>query len=167
METLLVQVFLKATAQRNYHVWLRLVQIWHWNFIFTKISYSMTRRYLCNKYLVTTPDPGARLVFTHGFTWREMALHSQQRADKRRQCNNLWKHDEDQTSRPSSQAFFATRAAPSITLGFDVFVQLVIAAMTTLPCLSSAGCPWKSNFTTLSCCSFGTAKPCNIPRALY
>lgn len=45
------------------------------------------------------------------------------------------------TSNPSSQAFFATKAAPSITLGFEVFVQLVIAAITTSPCLSSAGVP--------------------------
>lgn len=63
------------------------------------------------------------------------------------------------TCRPSSQAFLATRPAPSMTLGFDVFVQLVIAAITTLPCLSSAGCPWNENFATLSCASFGTAKP--------
>ena len=64
------------------------------------------------------------------------------------------------TFKPSSWAFFATRPAPSITLGFDVFVQLVIAAITTLPCFSSAGCPWKSNFATLPCTSFGIANPC-------
>src|SRR5438093_5952163 len=56
------------------------------------------------KYSVTTFDPGARLVFTHG--WRFS---------------------------PRSTAFFARRPAPIITLGFDVFVQLVIAAMTTAP----------------------------------
>ena len=67
------------------------------------------------------------------------------------------------TSRPSSHAFFATRPAPSMTLGFEVFVQLVMAAITTLPCLISAGFPWKENFTTLSCCSLGTPKPCNNP----
>jgi hypothetical protein len=44
-----------------------------------------------------------------------------------------------------------------MTLGFDVFVELHIAARTTLPCLISAGLPWKSNFTTLPYCSFGTA----------
>lgn len=70
------------------------------------------------------------------------------------------------TCRPSSQAFFATRPAPSMTLGFDVLVQLVIAAITTLPCLSSAGCPWNENFATLSCVSLGTAKPCNRLRHL-
>src|SRR5437868_6059343 len=59
------------------------------------------------RYSVTTFEPGARLVFTHG--WRV---------------------------RPRSNAFFATSPAPIITLGFDVFVQLVIAAMTTAPCSS-------------------------------
>ena len=58
-------------------------------------------------YSVTTFEPGARLVFTHGLRVR-----------------------------PCSTAFFATRPAPIITLGFDVFVQLVIAAMTTDPCSS-------------------------------
>ncbi len=35
--------------------------------------------------------------------------------------------------RPFSDAFFARRPAASMTEGFEVFVQLVIAAMTTLP----------------------------------
>src|SRR3954453_15213431 len=60
------------------------------------------------KYSVTTFDPGARLVLTHGLRVR-----------------------------PRSNAFLATRPAPIMTLGFDVFVQLVIAAMTTAPCWSS------------------------------
>lgn len=64
-----------------------------------------------------------------------------------------------QTSRPNSQAFFATRAAPSITLGFEVFVQLVMAAMTTSPCFNCAGFPWNWKSTTLLCDSFGTANP--------
>ena len=64
----------------------------------------------CFRYSVTTFEPGARLVFTHG--WR---------------------------FRPFSTAFFATSPAPIITLGFDVLVQLVIAAMTTEPC-SMATC---------------------------
>src|SRR5207253_10664310 len=42
-------------------------------------------------------------------------------------------------SSPFSTAFFATRPAPIITLGLDVFVQLVMAAMTTEPC-SIAAC---------------------------
>jgi hypothetical protein len=50
-------------------------------------------------------EPGARLVFTHGFA-----------------------------RSPRSTAFFASSPAPTITCGFDVFVQLVIAAMTTEPC---------------------------------
>src|SRR5690606_27222260 len=47
---------------------------------------------------------GAKLVLTHGLTVR-----------------------------PFSTAFFAKRPAPSITLGFEVFVQLVMAAITTAP----------------------------------
>ena len=53
---------------------------------------------------MTTFDPGARLVFTHGCRFS-----------------------------PRSTAFFASSPAPIITLGFDVFVQLVIAAITTAP----------------------------------
>src|SRR6185295_6284786 len=56
------------------------------------------------RYSVTTFEPGARLVLTHG-----------------RRCS------------PRSTAFLATSPAPIITLGFDVFVQLVIAAITTEP----------------------------------
>src|SRR6202158_3002589 len=56
------------------------------------------------RYSVTTFEPGARLVFTHG--WR---------------------------ASPRSTAFFASRPAAIITLGFEVFVQLVIAAITTEP----------------------------------
>lgn len=68
---------------------------------------------------------------------------------------------QNQTSRPNSQAFFATKAAPSITLGFDVLVQLVIAAITTSPCFIFAGAPWNENSATLLCDSLGTANPCN------
>ena len=49
-------------------------------------------------------EPGASEVFTHGFT-----------------------------SSPRSTAFFASSPAPIITEGFEVFVQLVIAAITTRP----------------------------------
>src|SRR5699024_2427953 len=56
---------------------------------------------------VTTFDPGAREVFTHGLT-----------------------------SRPCSMAFLATRPAPSITLGLEVLVQEVIAAITIDPSLT-------------------------------
>ncbi len=53
---------------------------------------------------MTTFEPGASEVFTHGF-------------------------DES----PFSAAFFASRPAAIITDGFDVLVQLVIAAITTEP----------------------------------
>ena len=53
---------------------------------------------------MTTFEPGARLVFTQGLICR-----------------------------PRSTAFFASRPAPSITEGFEVLVQLVMAAMTTAP----------------------------------
>src|ERR1700687_419861 len=56
------------------------------------------------RYSVTTFEPGARLVFTHG-------------------CR----------VNPRSTAFFASNPAPIITLGFEVLVQLVIAAITTDP----------------------------------
>ena len=54
---------------------------------------------------MTTRDPGARLVFTHGFVVRPLAT-----------------------------AFRATSPAATITLGLLVLVQLVIAANTTAPC---------------------------------
>jgi hypothetical protein len=54
---------------------------------------------------VTTLDPGASEVFTNGFTVR-----------------------------PFSTAFFARSPAASITDGLLVFVQLVMAAIKTLPC---------------------------------
>ena len=53
---------------------------------------------------MTTFEPGARLVFTLG-----------------------------STRSPASTAFLATRPAPTITVGFEVLVQLVIAAITTAP----------------------------------
>src|SRR5438876_296429 len=53
---------------------------------------------------MTTFEPGARLVFTHGLDFS-----------------------------PRSTAFFARSPAAISTEGFEVLVQLVIAAMTTLP----------------------------------
>ena len=53
---------------------------------------------------MTTLEPGARVVLTHGLRFR-----------------------------PFSTAFFASSAAPIITNGLEVFVQEVIAAMTTWP----------------------------------
>ena len=64
------------------------------------------------RYSVTTFEPGARLVFTQGLRVS-----------------------------PFSTAFFASSPAAMSTLGFDVFVQLVMAAMTTEPCASSTSLP--------------------------
>ena len=72
---------------------------------------------------MTTFEPGAKLVFTQGFELR-----------------------------PRSTAFFASRPAPSISDGFDVLVQLVMAAMTTEPSARSKLSPL---FFTLTC--FGAA----------
>src|SRR5215470_10203287 len=53
---------------------------------------------------MTTLEPGASVVFTHGLR-----------------------------DSPASTAFLASSAAPTITDGLDVFVQEVIAAITTAP----------------------------------
>ncbi len=42
---------------------------------------------------------------------------------------------------PRSTAFLASSPAPTITDGFDVLVQLVMAAMTTAPWSSSTSSP--------------------------
>src|SRR3954463_15318956 len=73
----------------------------------TRLNPSSSRysvRPALSRYSVTTFEPGARLVLTQGWL-----------------------------SRPRSTAFFATSPAASITDGFEVFVQLVIAAITTRP----------------------------------
>src|SRR5579862_1315561 len=57
---------------------------------------------------MTTRDPGARDVFTHGLT-----------------------------ESPRSTARLAISPAATSTWGLDVFVQLVIAAITTFPSLTS------------------------------
>src|SRR6185369_12108712 len=61
---------------------------------------------------MTTLDPGASVVFTHGWA-----------------------------RRPLSTAFLASRAAPSITCGLEVLVQDVIDAITTAPWSSSYSVP--------------------------
>src|SRR4051794_5989062 len=61
---------------------------------------------------MTTLEPGASEVFTHGL-----------------RCS------------PRSTAFFATRPAPTMTNGFDVLVQEVIAATTTAPWSTSNSSP--------------------------
>ena len=65
-----------------------------------------------SRYSVTTLEPGASEVFTHGWT-----------------------------SSPRWTALRASTPAPSMTDGFEVFVQLVIAAMTTWPWSSSNSSP--------------------------
>src|SRR5690348_2946053 len=73
----------------------------------TKLNPSSSRysvRPARSRYSVTTLEPGARDVLTHGFTVR-----------------------------PRCTALRASSPAPSITDGLEVFVQLVIAAITTCP----------------------------------
>ena len=65
---------------------------------------------MSSRYLVTTLEPGARLVLTQDFDSRPLAL-----------------------------AFLAKRPAAIITAGLEVFVQLVIAAIKTEPFESSSG----------------------------
>src|SRR2546421_1747943 len=65
-----------------------------------------------SRYSVTTFEPGASEVFTQGLTLS-----------------------------PFCTALRARIPAPSITDGFDVFVQLVIAAITTCPWSSSVSVP--------------------------
>ena len=61
---------------------------------------------------MTTREPGASDVFTQGLV-----------------------------ESPRSTAFLASRPAATITCGFDVLVQLVMAAMVTWPWSSSKDCP--------------------------
>src|SRR5271166_4937940 len=73
------------------------------------------------RYSVTTIEPGASEVFTHGGTVR-----------------------------PFSTAFFASSPAATSTDGFEVLVQLVMAAITTLPWVSASFRATCSS--TASCC---------------
>src|SRR5215203_5765530 len=72
------------------------------------------------RYSVTTLDPGARLVFTHGLRVR-----------------------------PRSTARLASSPAPIITTGFEVLVQLVIAAITTDPWSSEYSPPFARTSTAV------------------
>ena len=62
---------------------------------------------------MTTFDPGANEVFTQGFVFK-----------------------------PNSTAFFASKPAPIKTLGLDVFVHDVIAAINIEPSLISKSVPY-------------------------
>ena len=70
---------------------------------------------------MTTFDPGASDVLTHGLRVK-----------------------------PSAAAFCATKPAAIMTLGFEVFVQLVSAAMTTAPCFNWYSLPSESRTLTPS-----------------
>src|SRR5262249_7895999 len=80
--------------------------------------------------------PGARLVFTWGGTLR-----------------------------PFSTAFLAKRPAAIITLGLLVFVQLVMAAITTSPCLSGNLLPFTWTSTPAKPGSALAAAGSALPRA--
>src|SRR3954454_7197830 len=77
---------------------------------------------------MTTLDPGASEVFTHGLT-----------------------------DSPRSTAFLASSPAPIITLGLEVFVHDVIAAMTTWPWSSSVSVPSASLTGAWACARSATA----------
>src|ERR1022692_1782962 len=70
---------------------------------------------------MTTLDPGASVVFTHGLR-----------------------------ARPASTALRASRAAPTITYGLEVLVQDVIAAITTEPWSTEVWVP-SSSVTGVGC----------------
>src|SRR6202030_742789 len=70
---------------------------------------------------MTTLEPGASEVFTHGLRLR-----------------------------PLSTAFLASSAAPTMTEGLDVFVQEVIAAITTEPWSTLVSVP-SSRVTWVGC----------------
>src|SRR5919106_6187875 len=81
---------------------------------------------------MTTFEPGASVVFTHGLR-----------------------------DRPRSTAFLARSAAPTITLGFEVLVQLVMAAITTAPWSISHSVP-SSSLTRIG----EDGRPCEPEAAL-
>ena len=69
---------------------------------------------------MTTLEPGARVVLTHGLL-----------------------------RKPFSTAFFASSAAPIITLGLEVFVQDVIDAITTAPFATEVAAPFSEISTAV------------------
>jgi hypothetical protein len=86
---------------------------------------------------VTTFDPGARLLFTHGLRVK-----------------------------PFSTAFLARRPAAISTLGLEVLVQLVIAVMTTAP-WSSASTIGSATATAVAVAApFAFAGCCMVGRAV-
>lgn len=84
------------------------------------------------RYFSTTFDPGERDVLTRGETFN-----------------------------PLARAFRARTAEASITLGFEVLVQLVIAAMTTDPWVILYSFPYKVTLTLFLVLSAATPNPLN------
>src|SRR5665213_3963278 len=81
----------------------------------TRLKPSLSRSFCkpdLSRYSATTCEPGASEVFTHGFTVRPLAA-----------------------------ALRASRPAPIMTLGFEVLVHDVIAAITTSPWPRSKSVP--------------------------
>jgi hypothetical protein len=83
-----------------------------------------------SSYFCTTPDPGDSDVLTYPGT-----------------CN------------PFSDAFLHSIAACIMTSGLDVFVQEVIAAITTEPCFKVYSLPLVVILTVFDICSGATSKP--------
>src|SRR4249919_1338061 len=88
-----------------------------------------------SRYSATTCEPGASEVFTQGFGVRPLAT-----------------------------AFLASNPAATITFGFDVLVQEVIAAITTSPCpisclRPSTGKRFVSSLALLNSLSIAAANP--------
>src|SRR5262249_20168006 len=81
------------------------------------------------RYSVTTREPGASDVLTHGLD----------------------------AVRPRATAFLANRPAPSMTAGFDVLVHEVMAAITTAPWPTSAVAPptWTATLRCLRASASG------------
>src|SRR6185295_12157618 len=90
------------------------------------------------RYSVTTLEPGASDVLTHGFVFSPIAC-----------------------------AFRASSPAPSITLGLEVLVQLVIAAMTTAPWRSLKVAPLYSQWTPWSSCTGLLSSSSTITAAVF
>src|SRR5579875_1404053 len=87
-----------------------------------------------SRYSLTTLDPGASDVLTHGLTLS-----------------------------PRCTAFRASSPAPTITDGLDVLVQLVIAAITTCPLSSSVSVPSSRVSGTARCVWVATPPPSPAP----
>ena len=84
------------------------------------------------KYSVTTFEPGDKVVLMYGLILI-----------------------------PLSIAFLATKPAPIMASGLEVFVHDVMAARTTEPCFNECYCPLKVNLLSTFTFSAGTPNPLN------